>query len=442
MGPLASSGEVESKTFFVGQNDPIHFNSKKPPRTYKSYESGLASVLPDYWDSPGNESAIQSLDKSASELRARYGWGTEVKYSGRIKALDGLLGLQISGSNEEAKLGSGYNATVYLANDKSTGNKYAVKIISSDSGDRFLQPDNGEYLGLSLLPHKGIASICALIVHNTVDKTYAAIKGPQSILSENCQDYRIRCVISEYIEGEDLFDTLNGYWSILEKTDLAIQVALQGSAALGHYHQHDILYRDMKPENIMISPGREGSQVDVKLVDAGTIIRLSDAKNVDATIVGTKEYMAPEVIDVYCNQKMDSICDVGVDLWGLGVTLIAVVTDHDLFQLVKQYYKDIKKPIDESLRKEWDKKAEWNKEFAKMNDKTKREILNKNLGLLLNNPSFVRKYNPLVNVIIGLTKSSPEDRMALADVQKTLAPILTPASLQEDIRNQSQVIYV
>ena len=60
---------------------------------------------------------------------------------------------------------------------------------------------------------------------------------------------------------------------------------------IGHLHEHNILYRDMKPENILLD--REGHIV---ITDFGLSKLIGDAEGKAQTICGTPEYVAPEVL--------------------------------------------------------------------------------------------------------------------------------------------------
>lgn len=114
--------------------------------------------------------------------------------------------------------------------------------------------------------------------------------------------------VMEYIEGEDLFDTITKMISFSEdKTKFLVSQIL---CVLEHLHSSKIIYRDLKPENLMMCTNGY-----LKLVDMGTAKKLKiERRYRTTTIIGTPHYMAPEII----TGKGYSF---HVDLWSLGVIM-------------------------------------------------------------------------------------------------------------------------
>lgn len=110
--------------------------------------------------------------------------------------------------------------------------------------------------------------------------------------------------LMEFVRGMDLFDVLR-LLGILSEKDAKFYLGCM-VYVLEHLHDRDIIYRDIKPENIMID--EDGYP---KLIDFGT------AKIVIGrtyTIVGTPHYMAPELIT-------GKGYNISVDFWSLGCML-------------------------------------------------------------------------------------------------------------------------
>ena len=89
---------------------------------------------------------------------------------------------------------------------------------------------------------------------------------------------------------------------------------------LEHLHEQRILYRDLKPENVLICASGHIKLCDFGLAAVGIS---ASATHISASgrpvLVGTTEYMAPEVV-------RQQTCGQAVDLWALGVLLFEMMT--------------------------------------------------------------------------------------------------------------------
>jgi cGMP-dependent protein kinase len=92
----------------------------------------------------------------------------------------------------------------------------------------------------------------------------------------------------EYIKGMELFDVIRDI-GLLNTFDSQFYI---GSliVCMEYLHSLSIIYRDIKPENIMVD-----HQGYMKLIDMGTA-KFLEGKNKTFTIIGTPHYMAPEII--------------------------------------------------------------------------------------------------------------------------------------------------
>lgn len=134
------------------------------------------------------------------------------------------------------------------------------------------------------LRHKNIAL--------TLDFTHVATLG--------------KCVVMEWIDGETLKDYLQNHELSKNK---AKSIALQLCDAVGFLHSHQVIHRDLKPLNVMISAVGE----QVKVLDFG----LSDSSRFTSfkQPAGTPGYVAPELLSGTSNG------DVRSDIYSLGVML-------------------------------------------------------------------------------------------------------------------------
>ena len=116
--------------------------------------------------------------------------------------------------------------------------------------------------------------------------------------------------IMEFMKGGELFQHLKRIKQFSEKQTKFISACL--IMALGHLHNKNYIYRDLKPENVLLD-----NKGYAKLTDFGLakFIKKSDIAN---TFCGTPEYMAPEVI-------LGKGCNRPADWWALGVLLYEMI---------------------------------------------------------------------------------------------------------------------
>jgi len=122
--------------------------------------------------------------------------------------------------------------------------------------------------------------------------------------------------VMEYVEGKTISDDLTDgkVFSESEALDIIIQVA----HALAHAHACNLIHRDVKPKNIMISTNGTVKLADMGLARATTDIEAAQSEAGKA--YGTPYYIAPEQI----RGKID--IDGRADIYGLGATLYHMLT--------------------------------------------------------------------------------------------------------------------
>jgi response regulator RpfG family c-di-GMP phosphodiesterase/tRNA A-37 threonylcarbamoyl transferase component Bud32 len=120
-------------------------------------------------------------------------------------------------------------------------------------------------------------------------------------------------LVMEYVAGHDLEDLVisQGPLDVARACDLIHQVA----SALDAANARNILHRDMKPSNILVTPENQA-----KLLDFGLARDFRMQLTEPGSLLGTLEYMAPE-------QAIDAThCDIRADIYGLGGTLFWALT--------------------------------------------------------------------------------------------------------------------
>ena len=112
----------------------------------------------------------------------------------------------------------------------------------------------------------------------------------------------------DYIKGKELFDVIRDI-GLLNKNIAQFYIGSM-MLALKYLHERQIIFRDVKPENIMVLENGF-----IQLIDFGAAKNIEDRTN---SLIGTPQYMAPEVIlgDQYSFE---------VDYWSVGICLYEFV---------------------------------------------------------------------------------------------------------------------
>jgi len=198
------------------------------------------------------------------------------------------------------KIGEGGMSIVYLARNNRLNMQLAVKEIKNDKSK------NAQTL-LKGLDRE--AEILKKVDHPVIPRIIDIVKY-----------YDTKCVVMDFIEGENLADKLKEIGAF--EQEKVIEWGIQLAGALRYLHSMDppIIYRDMKPSNVMLRP--DGS---VKLIDFGTAKSYEIENNADTTALGTRGYAAPEQ---FGDSKGRGIykTDQRTDIYNLGATLYHVVT--------------------------------------------------------------------------------------------------------------------
>lgn len=195
-----------------------------------------------------------------------------------------------------AKIGQGGMSVVYLAMDGRLNKQWAVKEIRKVGTGV-----NNEVVIQSLLAE---ANLMKRLDHPTLPRIVDIIDTGSTIF-----------VVMDYIEGLSLNKELAEKGP--QPQEAVIEWGKQLCDALYYLHTRTppIVYRDMKPANVMLKP--DGN---VKLIDFGIAREYKIDKNEDTTVLGTRGYAAPEQLNA------NSQTDARTDIYSLGVTLYHLVT--------------------------------------------------------------------------------------------------------------------
>ncbi|KAF5660583.1 camk rad53 kinase [Fusarium heterosporum] len=188
------------------------------------------------------------------------------------------------------KLGKGHFAEVYLCVEKTSGQRYAVKVFTKHPGteDRSktegLQQEIGVLMGVS---HPNV--LCLKDTFNERDRVYLVLElAPEGEL--------FNYIVMKQKLSED------------ESRKLFVQL-FQG---IKYLHERNIVHRDIKPENILLVD----KDLHVKLADFG-LAKIIGEESFTTTLCGTPSYVAPEILADSKQRKYTK----AVDVWSLGVVL-------------------------------------------------------------------------------------------------------------------------
>lgn len=206
-------------------------------------------------------------------------------------------GTIIEGKYEVLKLiGKGGMSKVYLAMDKNLNKQWAIKEIERKAYDK-----NNEVV---------VAS--AMAEANMMKKLdYPSLPRIVDIIEKENVIY----VVMDYIEGETLSSVLSKEGA--QPQEVVIEWAKELCRVLDYLHTQNppIIYRDMKPANIMLQPNG-----NIKLIDFGIAREYKEQNLADTVSLGTKGYAAPEQF----GGKGQT--DARTDVYCLGVTLYHLLT--------------------------------------------------------------------------------------------------------------------
>ncbi len=208
---------------------------------------------------------------------------------------------QIPGYQLLEKLGSGAMAVVYKARQISLDRVVAIKILSSrlSKDEEYVKRFYAEGQIAAKLNHPNIV---------------------QSIDVGQAGEYYY--FVMEYVEGKTVYEELAAGKKYAEAE--ALDIAIQMAKALQHAHEQGLIHRDVKPKNIMITPGGVA-----KLMDMGLARVADDAKAIESEagrLFGTPYYISPE--QILGRKDIDFRCDI----YSLGATLYHMLTGRPPFQ--------------------------------------------------------------------------------------------------------------
>jgi len=220
-----------------------------------------------------------------------------------------MIGEKIHSYEISEHLGKGGMGNVFKATDTMLGRDVALKMLHPQLTvqELFLERFKKEARVLAQLLHPNIA-----VIYNFIEQ------GGNHFM------------VMEYVEGTNLDDLMKKYKTL--PAAFVVPVFIQVLEGLKHAHKKNIFHRDIKPANIMLTPDDT-----VKLMDFGIAKVAGEQKMTQVNkIVGTVEFMAPELLQGKDASASSDIYATGVSLYELicGKLPFEADTDFNLMQAI------------------------------------------------------------------------------------------------------------
>lgn len=210
-------------------------------------------------------------------------------------------GMVLEGKYEiQKQIGKGGMSIVYLAMDNRLNKLWAVKEIAKKGKDRYNEEVTNKILYrdaemMKSLDHPAIPTIVDIIDREEYDSIY---------------------IVMDYVEGESLDKVIKEYGA--QPQEMVVDWAKQICDALGYLHRQKppIIYRDLKPANIMLKP--DGN---IKIIDFGIAREYKEQNLADTEVMGTRGYAPDE------QHKGHTV--IQSDIYAFGMTLHHLLTGVD-----------------------------------------------------------------------------------------------------------------
>jgi tRNA A-37 threonylcarbamoyl transferase component Bud32 len=238
---------------------------------------------------------------------------------------DPLCGRTIGGGKYVlgSVIGTGAFGIVFKASHRDLGRTVAIKVLN---------PRYQHDVDL-LAIFRTEARAASQLEHPNVARVYDYGQEPDGLVY----------IVMEYLSGYTLGSVLAARRKLT--SGRAIDVMMQVCAALAAAHEHDIVHRDVKPDNIVLVPEQddEGQPVEnVKVCDFG-IAALASTGNEEALAAGTPQYMAPE-------QTTGQAVRPSADVYGCGVVLYEMLagevpfSDDQAYRILMKHRSEAPRP--------------------------------------------------------------------------------------------------
>mmetsp|Transcript_170153 Transcript_170153/g.545657 ORF Transcript_170153/g.545657 Transcript_170153/m.545657 type:complete len:917 (+) Transcript_170153:125-2875(+) len=287
---VIKQGEVGSSFFVIANGEVTVLINGKTIRTLaKNAYFGERALL---FDEPrtasvevsSSEAELWSVEKSTFSQIVK--GNMQLELMNRIRLQD--TSLTLKDVRQVKVIGAGAAGVVRLVQHKKTQMRYALKRVSKTDGQ---------------IPEE-VSRECALLAENDHPFIMTLVKTFETTSSVY--------MLTELITGGELHGAIRQIPTVLSPPQAQFYSASL-IIVLEELSDRNIVYRDLKPENVMLD-----AQGYLKLIDFGIAKKLEEGKSRTFTMIGTPHYMAPEVMRGHGY-------GTEVDLWSLGVIIFEFV---------------------------------------------------------------------------------------------------------------------
>ncbi len=219
-----------------------------------------------------------------------------------------LIGQRVGNFRVVSLLGMGGMGAVYEAVHEQIKRRVAIKVLLPmySNDEEIIRRFFNEALAVNVVNHPALVNI----------------------FESGCLEDGSVYIVMEYLPGESLGTRLRR--EITLPIAEALRIGLKVAQALSAAHQHDIVHRDLKSDNVMLVRDSESDEPRVKVLDFGIAKvaarhQVNAVRTRDGVVMGTPEYMSPE--------QWISSRDVGegADVYALGVLLFEMLVGQHPF---------------------------------------------------------------------------------------------------------------
>eukprot|EP00531_Pseudo-nitzschia_arenysensis_P018160 CAMPEP_0116126222 /NCGR_PEP_ID=MMETSP0329-20121206/6221_1 /TAXON_ID=697910 /ORGANISM="Pseudo-nitzschia arenysensis, Strain B593" /LENGTH=579 /DNA_ID=CAMNT_0003620299 /DNA_START=90 /DNA_END=1829 /DNA_ORIENTATION=+ len=339
---MGSTFELCSLPSYV---DPLNLSMGRSRRSLDRSRGSLTSSRHRYASARVSSSnqLNRSIGASTSSKRKGIGHSTHSAHSTGSKLAEVVVVPKKESIDKKyfvdhsREIGRGTNTIVRKCIDRATGNRYAVKTVRKS--------DTEEYENM-----RKEANLLTALDHPSIIKIY-----------DTYEDDKHLHMVVEICKGGELYDHVvkpsknkKGVELNCPTEQVAAVIVRQVVDAVAYLHEHNIVHRDLKLENLLFKmkpdDKKQKSLTDVRVIDFGLSRRYNTHHRFASlpkltSFVGTKFYVAPEVLNKSYTHA--------VDLWSIGVLAYALLSakapftgrnDQELFDKIQHCGEELKFP--------------------------------------------------------------------------------------------------